>query len=92
MPHVTITNPMAGETYNTIDKISINLTVKGRFSLKRAEYFVDGRLIGSSSLFPFSFLFIPSELGIETGTHTLRVEVSDAVLNRGESTVRFFVN
>lgn len=92
VPRVTITNPAVGETYAAADKININLLIEERFSLERAEYFVDGRLVGSSTSLPFSFSFIPSALGISPGVHTLRVEVYDVVLNRGENTIRFFVN
>jgi len=89
IPSVTITSPISDQTYNSLDQINISLTSKGRFSLKRAEYFVDGHLIGSSFSIPFSFTFIPKDLGIEPGTHTLRVDVYDTVLNQGEDTVSF---
>jgi membrane peptidoglycan carboxypeptidase len=87
-PDVTILSPGEDSSYAASERILVTLRTQGRFSRTSAEYFVDGRFIGSANA-PFSFSFVPNALGLSRGVHTLRVVVYDEVHNQGSAETNF---
>jgi len=88
-PRVAIKSPDGASSYSAAAPIAVSITSQGHFRLKKAEYFIDGRLVGTAQRSPFSFSFTPADLGLASGEHTLRVVLSDTVLNQGEASQSF---
>lgn len=91
-PKISILAPAPGTTFNTSFRVSVMVNTQGRFPRSKVDYFVDGRFIGSTSNAPFSFVFIPDEIGLSRGEHTVRATVYDTVLNKSSTEVLFNVD
>lgn len=86
-PSITITEPRRNETFGKGERITISLSSTS--SLTRADFFLNGVLIGSTHTQPFSFSFIPEliEQGQRIGEQTLSIVVYDALYNKNETTL-----
>ncbi len=86
---VAFITPTNGATIpaNTQTVVSINSTS----APKKADYFLNGNYIGSSTSYPFSFSFIPTGVGATPGTNTLKVVITDQNNNTGTASVNFQV-
>lgn len=89
---VTITNPSSGSTYGKNAMVRVTLSSKSRSSLDKVDYYINGKFAGTVSSAPFSLSFVPSDIGLASGSHTLRVVGFDNIANRGEDEVRFRVD
>ncbi len=91
-PKVTITNPDEGDRVDRSDRVHIRIDTDSKFDIKRADFFINEKLIGTVSNGPFTFTFVPDDTNAVTrGENTLRVAVYDDKLNRGEASVKFEV-
>lgn len=92
-PRVIITNPTPNSTLERNNPVNIGLNISSvsGFPISKAEYYVNGKYLGSSSATPFSISFIPSDIDTLYDNNELKVVVSDSVLNKGEATVNFKV-
>lgn len=88
---ISITNPQNGATIATISTLQGTISYKGKYTLKKADYYVDGVFIGTSDRTPFSLSFLPEDLDLTSGPHTLKVVGKDSRANSGESQVTFYV-
>lgn len=89
---LSIESPEENSTFASNDLLRISLTSSGENRLRRADYYVDGAFIGSSNRSPFSFSFVPSDLELSKGSHTLKVIGKDSRSNSDEATLTFHVN
>lgn len=89
---INITRPSDRDSSAADDTLRITLSYKSKNDLRRADYYVDGVLIGSSTREPFSFSFVPEEIELEAGSHLLRVVGRDSKANTGEDQVTFIID
>lgn len=89
-PHISITAPVEGDSYKQSDRVFVSVVTQSIYPSKKAEFFVDGELLGTSS-FPFSFSFVPEDVHLSFGDHSISVTVSDSVFNKSESRIHFTV-
>jgi len=83
-PTATILSPDAGGVFTKQTRILATVEARSRsgFPVSRADFFLNGNFLGSSSVAPFSFSFVPEETSADSGVNTLRVVIYDAVLNK----------
>jgi 1A family penicillin-binding protein len=90
-PLVSITSPVRDAQYGENDTVTVSLASGSQNLIVKAEYFVNGVFIGSSSRSPFSFSFVPRDLPRVLENNTLKVVVRDSLSNTGTSELHFFV-
>ncbi len=86
-PQVAITYPQAGQTISLAQEPQVALQAQaGDPFLKDVAFYVDGVLVGRSSLAPFGVVW-----AAKTGAHTLRVVATDRAGNTAEAKLTFSV-
>ncbi len=88
-PTAVIVEPNATTTYIGTQKLLVEAQVKSHFAVERVDFFVNGIFLGSAHAMPYSFAFVPREIGNIEYSNELRVVVYDTVGNKGEHTVLF---
>ncbi len=90
-PSVSISSIEENKAYSIDSKINIVLNTSGIYPIIKADFFLNGDRIGSSSNTPIGFSFIAKEFDGIKKENNLRVVVTDAIYNRGETTkiIRF---
>ena len=82
-PRLSITQPSANTTVTT-NPLSIKIEASAARGVKRVQYWLDNKLVGESTSYPFGF-----NLAITTdwpnGYHTLKAQAYDDVDNMGEA-------
>ncbi len=74
---VAIVSPGANSVITTGDRVNVGLMANSNYRIIKADYFLNNIFIGSSSNFPFNFVFtLESYLG-NIGTNILKVTVTD---------------
>ena len=89
---ITITRPLERDSIAMDETLRIAFDHKSKNNLRRADYYIDGVLIGSSTKAPFLFSFIPEEMELTAGSHVLKVVGRDSKANIGEDQVTFRVD
>jgi membrane peptidoglycan carboxypeptidase len=89
-PVVTITSPTTGMQFPKDSTVPVIVSVASNYQLKKIDYYLNANFIGSSTTNNFSF--VPSDVNAIMGDNTLRVVVTDAIYNKGESSVTIGVN
>lgn len=90
-PHINISNPLSGATYNNAEKIIVQSTNMGSFPLTKLDFYINGSFIGSTSNSPFLFSFTPAEIKSISQNNTLKIIATDSVYNKSEKEVNFSV-
>ncbi len=90
-PSVSINSPSSGSSFTSNQKVEVSVNASGKFPITRADFYVNGSLIGTSPLSPFTFSFKPSNVGSIKGNNTLRVVVTDYMNSKGETSTQFQV-
>jgi hypothetical protein len=67
------------------EKITIQIQQTRGSSLSKVDLFVNNNLITTLRKFPFTFSFIPADIGIVAGETTIKAVGYDNVLNKGTS-------
>lgn len=88
---VNITVPKKGDNYKENDPVPVSITVSGNTEVNEALYFINGNYIGKSNP-PFTFFFIPKQIGNLKGNTTLKVIVKDATGNESEDSVEIKID
>lgn len=91
VPSVSITSPLNASSWGTRDKILVTVRASGKYPVTRADYFINGVVVGSVKTFPFNFSFIPADISSIQYDNTLRVVVYDSVFNKNETSLVFLV-
>jgi hypothetical protein len=74
---VAVVTPNEGSVVHTGDRVAATLRVNSNYPLVRADYFLNNIFIGSTTNYPFNFLFtMDASMGI-TGQNILKVSVTD---------------
>lgn len=87
-PKASFITPKPTVFYKRSLKLNVTINYSGSYPITKAEYFLNNKYIGSSTIAPFSFSFIPSDIEGLVEDNRLRVVLYDSVLNKGESTTR----
>lgn len=91
-PKIHIESPNTTQTiFPLTEKIIVNISASGIYPIGSVDFYVNNTLIGNTTLAPFVFSFIPSEIKGIAETNTLRVVARDSMGNTGEETVSFIV-
>lgn len=81
-----------GGEYDEDETVQISVESPRSRDIERADFYVNGVLIGADDRLPFGFSFIPEEVPeISKGENTLTVVVFDELFNRGEKEMVFEV-
>ena len=90
---ITITQPGLGVTVPSNIPVTVTFSQKGvAKELSKAEFYVNGAYIGSSTSAPFSFTFTPSDISTIQKDNELRVVARDTTGNTGETSSGFSVS
>ncbi len=89
-PHVTITTPRSNEIYTRNTRIYIGIQHTNRYPIIKAEFYLNGNLLASPTEF-YSYSFVPNDTAGIAANNTLRVVLTDAQNNKGETQVTFRV-
>lgn len=88
-PDITISSPRDNASVSGSTELTIEVTARGRFSLEKVNYFLNGNFIGSSQTSPFSFSFIPNDISGLRATNELKAVVYDKMFNQNEDVIEF---
>ncbi len=87
-PTISFINPLTGSTViNTVD-VQINAT--DNVGVTSVVFKVDGNIIGTKSVSPYTFTW--NTAGLSTGTHTLTATATDAAGNAKTATIQVGYN
>jgi 1A family penicillin-binding protein len=90
-PMVTINTPVRNSVFEATQKITVTTQSQGKYPTSRVDYFVDNTFVGNVKNYPFVFSFIPTDVSVPSGLHTLKVVIYDSILNKGETEIEFSV-
>jgi 1A family penicillin-binding protein len=89
-PQVSFTNPTPNSSFARNSLVIINLSFQSKYPINRAEYYVNNKLIGSTSVSPYSLSFSPQNIsGIQNSNNDLKVVVYDATGSKNEAHTSF---
>jgi len=87
-PLITIVSPLQSFEYSKDSRLSVIFSIKAKYPISRADFYLNDEFIGTSDTNPFIFNFIPSSTeSFIVGTNKLKVVVYDNVYNKNETTV-----
>lgn len=88
---VSITSRIPPWGYRRHENVQVTIAAEGKLPIQKADFFVNGIFIGTSSIAPFNFFFTPNEIEGIRPENELTVVVYDTAQNTGESKVNFSV-
>jgi hypothetical protein len=91
-PHVTITSPLNGANLDPAGRATVSLVTTGPYPIQKAELYIDGNYITSSTQAPFTLNFRPEDLSGLQSINTLQVIVYDSVFDQGAATTTFMTS
>lgn len=87
-PTVSINAPKAGAVFGKNERVTVSISATPKkYSVLKAELYINGIFVDSSFATPFSFSFIPKDVSGIADSNEIKVIVYDTVLNRGEVSV-----
>ena len=86
---VSFVSPLNNDVVSQVQKVTTSISSPS--NLQKADYFLNGSYIGTSTNYPYSTSFIPQGVGAVVGQNTLRVVATDPHGNTGESSIVFSV-
>jgi 1A family penicillin-binding protein len=90
-PEITILSPLNNFEYSKDSRINIIFSTKSKYSILKADFYLNDELIGTSLTQPFVFNFIPSSLdNFEIGLNKIKITVYDGIYNKSsiETTIK----
>jgi membrane peptidoglycan carboxypeptidase len=91
-PKISIVNPSANSTYTKDQKITVQITNQGIYSLSKLDFYINSTYIGSAANPPFLFSFVPRETYSISQQNTLKIVATDSIFNKGQAEVNFTVS
>ncbi len=89
-PTITITSPEKGDTIKTKTiTFTVNASTPTSNDLKKVEYYLDKKLIGTTTSKPFSLSYTIKNKELENGFHDLKTIIFDDLENFSSDTVTF---
>jgi 1A family penicillin-binding protein len=89
---VGFVTPKNNATFEDAATISVTVELSSKRPIRKVDYYVDGKLIGSVNTKPFALSFVPKDTELSLGKHVLKAVGVDTIGNRGEATLTFTVN
>ena len=89
---VTFLSPIQGTPYPATGKITISLSITGKYPPIKAEFYVNGESIGEAANAPFSISFMPKEVSSVQKYNNAKVVVYSSAGERVEARTSFVVN
>lgn len=90
-PQVTITSPANNSSASLRGSVVMSLSVSSAFPIKKTELYADERYIFTNEQNPNTLNFVPQDIGLTPGVHSLKAVVYDSALNRSEASVNIIV-
>jgi len=84
---VALSNPQDGAEVGGMVNLAVDFSVPA--AMKTVEYFLDGDLLATVTASPYTYAWDSST--VATGSHTLRVQVTDSAGNVGEAQINIVV-
>lgn len=81
-PEAEIIKPAPNSSHASDERILISLEASGEYDIQKADFYVNGTFVGADSNAPLQISFIPKDIGIESGQHTISATVYDTVYNK----------
>ncbi|MFA5830301.1 MAG: penicillin-binding protein [Candidatus Paceibacterota bacterium] len=91
-PKIILMSPSAGNTFGMADKILVSFQGSGKYSIVKAELYVNGVIKETRNGAPFSFTFYPGHIPSIQADNTIRVTVYDSQGNKSSVSTTFKVN
>jgi hypothetical protein len=91
-PKIDIIDPQDGGTYDSNQKITVQIGSRGEYTLSKLDFYVNNTYLGTSSQSPFLFSFTPSQIENISRENILKIVATDAVFNRSEADITFEVS
>ncbi|MFA7252392.1 MAG: PBP1A family penicillin-binding protein [Candidatus Paceibacterota bacterium] len=91
-PKIKIISPNTDERYAPDQKITIQTSLQSSYPVSKMDFYINENYLGSSSLAPFLFSFMPNEISaVSRGKNTLKIVATDSAYNRSEEEIEFTV-
>jgi membrane peptidoglycan carboxypeptidase len=90
-PMVVITSPVNNSEATRQEKLNITIVYQGKFPLKKAEYYINNNLVGTTGN-DTKFSFVPQNVQGIQPTNTIKVVVTDQYDNVGEGEITLHVH
>ncbi len=92
-PSVALLSPKQDIEYDKDNKITASFTATAHYQIAKANFYLNGELVGSSETAPFSISFVPSSVSsLVSGENKFKVVVYDTVYNKGEVEIPIKIN
>ncbi|HSE34889.1 MAG TPA: transglycosylase domain-containing protein, partial [Candidatus Paceibacterota bacterium] len=88
-PIVTILNPTSTVEYLIDRKMVVEAMITAPFAIRNVDAFVNGNFLGSTSLPPYSFSFVPQEFPGIGPTNVVMVTATDIAGNKTSASAQF---
>lgn len=90
--NVSIITPTNNSSFKKDDLVTVNIKTVSENVVVKAEYFLNGFFIGSSSIAPFNFSFYPKNINqVQASSNSLKVITTDNKGKQKESIVNIFI-
>ncbi len=87
-PKVAILSPNTGASYGKDDRVTAVFQSSSNYPIVKANFYLNGDLVGTSNTQPFILSFVPSSSNfLVPGTNQFKIVAYDSVYNQGEATV-----
>jgi len=91
-PKINIVSPDKDTIYNKEQKITVQINGQSIYPVSKLDFYINNTYVGTSSVSPFLFSFIPAEMKFLSLKNTLKVITTDLVYNRSETEIVFNVS
>jgi len=88
-PKVSITSPLNGLNLPQNNRTNVSITTSGPYPIEKADLYINGNYITSSTNIPFTMSFVPQNIPNIQQSNSLEVIVQDAVFDQGSATTTF---
>ncbi|MBI5138853.1 MAG: PBP1A family penicillin-binding protein [Candidatus Vogelbacteria bacterium] len=91
-PTVVFDLPGTSSVFRTYDRIAISVTATSQYPTTQASFYFNNIYIGSSTIKPYSFTFVPQDIGLIGSNNVLKAVVTDSIGNKGEATQAIIIS
>ncbi len=92
IPKITISLPKQDGPFDLNSKITVSISLSGKYPLKKSELYINNQYITSNELSPSVLSFVPRDIENINVSNIIKVISYDSVYNRGEASIDFSVN
>lgn len=88
-PHISISSPLEGINLDSNKRVGVSITTSGPYPIQKANLYINGNYITSSTVSPFGMSFTPADISGIQQNNSLEVSVQDSVFDQGSATTTF---